>query len=135
MSLEAWLPSWSWVLENQRSVLWIYLGLLACLTVRIWLTLRMWTMPQARRSRFLDNTHVLSEVAINVPVLLGVLGTLIGVMLAISGKTGGVSPAKFLAVFSQAFNVAVCTTIAGGLTYIACFLLSSLDDRLADDGQ
>ena len=119
------------VLKTQTSVAWIYLALLACLTVRVWLSARMLTLSSAQRAHFLEKTVAMSDAIADISILLGVLGTLIGVTIAVAGKTGSVDPLEFMATFSNAFGIAVSTTIAGGLTYIASRVLNSFDGYIA----
>ncbi|MEW8054705.1 MAG: hypothetical protein AB2796_05270 [Candidatus Thiodiazotropha sp.] len=121
------------VLTAQATVAWIYLGLLGCLTVRVWLSARLLTLNNDRRGVFLGKTIALSESVGDIAILLGVLGTLIGVTMAVAGNTGNVDPTDFMATFSSAFGVAISTTIAGGLTFIACRVLNSFDGYITGD--
>lgn len=124
------LPHLVSVLTQQAPVAWIYLALIVCLATRVWLSVRLLTLYGDQRSQFLERTFALSDATGNASILLGVIGTLIGVTVAVSGKTGNVQPAEFMETFSSAFNIAVSTTIAGGLTYITCLILSSVDGYL-----
>jgi hypothetical protein len=94
----------------------------------VWLSLQLLALPKERQAAFLERMHTLSEVTINIPVLFGVLGTLIGITMAVTGRSGEVSPSEFMTLFSQAFGVAVYTTIAGGLTHTVYFIVSWFDD-------
>lgn len=136
MNLESLLlPNLSSVLTQQASVAWIYLSLVLCLVVRIWLSVRLLALPRGRRLGFFERTYALSDATSNISVLLGVIGTLVGVAIAVSSKTGNVQPADFMSNFTNAFGIAVSTTIAGGLTYITCLILSSVDGYVIGDGQ
>lgn len=136
MSPETFLPPrLAWVLMHQEPVAWIYLALVFCLTVRVWLSVRLLTLSGDQRLPFLERTYTRSDATGNVAILLGVIGTLIGVTVAVSGQSGDLQPAEFMETFSNAFGIAVSTTIAGGLTYIACLALASLDEHMAGDGQ
>ena len=117
----------AWVLMDQGVVAWIYLTLIICLTTRVWISMKLLTLPVESRQPFLDRTYTLSESTGNASVLLGVMGTVIGVAVAVSGKIGS-GPLEFIETFSNAFGIAVSTTIAGGLNYIVCLVLSSLDE-------
>ncbi|HED12303.1 MAG TPA: hypothetical protein ENI62_01360 [Gammaproteobacteria bacterium] len=127
------LPHLVSVLTQQAPVAWIYLALIFCLATRVWLSVHLLILQGDQRSRFLERTYTLSDATGNVSILLGVIGTLIGVTMAVSGKTGNVQPAEFMETFSSAFGIAVSTTIAGGLTYITCLILSSLDGYITGD--
>ena len=126
--VEQFLPHLFWALSSQGPVLWIYLAMLAALTTRIWLTLRLWSMGADRRAAYFARTFTFSEALANVSLLLGVLGTLIGVALAADSKTGEVAATEFMSTFSTAFGVAISTTLTGGLIYIICNMLSSFDE-------
>nr|VFK22046.1 MAG: hypothetical protein BECKMB1821G_GA0114241_100124 [Candidatus Kentron sp. MB]VFK27648.1 MAG: hypothetical protein BECKMB1821I_GA0114274_100424 [Candidatus Kentron sp. MB]VFK74376.1 MAG: hypothetical protein BECKMB1821H_GA0114242_100424 [Candidatus Kentron sp. MB] len=123
---EEWLPGWHWVFDTQGTVLWIYLGLGVLMTVRSWLSLRLWTLPGCKRDRFLAASHMLSELTVNLPVVLGVVGTLIAIAYAVQDKFQG-NASLFVETFSASFHVAVTTTICGGLSHAYCFLLSAID--------
>ena len=127
------IPHLASVLKTQATVAWIYLGLLGCLTLRVWLSGRLQTLGCDQRGVFLEKTIALSESVGDISILLGVLGTLIGVTIAVAGKAGAVDPTDFMATFSSAFGVAISTTIAGGLTYIACRMLNSVDGYITGD--
>ena len=124
------LPNLTWVLVEQESVAWIYLSLTLCLALRVWLSIRLFTIPCEKRTLFLARTFTLSDATGNASLLLGVIGTLIGVTVAVTGKTGNMQPTEFMETFSNTFGIAVSTTIAGGLTYITCLGLSSLDGAI-----
>lgn len=131
------LPHLSWILEHQTPVVWIYLTMILCLATRIGLSLHLMFVGRSARQTFLGRTFTLSEATGNIALLFGVLGTLIGVSIAVAGQSNTVDPAKLMATFSNAFGIAVATTIAGGLTYVLCYLLSSFDEYMAgndDDG-
>lgn len=125
-------PHLSQLLLEQASVAWIYLTLVGCLSARIWLSLRLYVLPRCGRYGFLSRTATLAEAIANISLLLGVMGTLIGVAYAVAGQDGTISPEKFIETFSNAFAVAIGTTLAGGMTYIACLLLSSLDGLVVE---
>jgi hypothetical protein len=120
------------LVQEQGDVWWIYLTMLCCLATRAWLSLRLLQLPRESRRGFLDRTFSLADATGNISLLFGVLGTLVGVTMAVTGKTGSVEAAELLKTFSAAYAVAVSTTIAGGLTYTLCYLLSSLDEYLAE---
>lgn len=124
------LPHLTLVLTQQAAVAWIYVALILSLITRVWLSVRLLTLRGDQRPRFLERTYALSDATGNVSILLGVIGTLVGVTVAVSGKTGNVQPAEFMETFSSAFSIAVSTTIAGGLTYVTCLILSSLDEYI-----
>lgn len=124
--LREWLPGWRWVFATQQTVLWIYLGLAGLMGVRGWLSLRLWRLPGDERARFLASSHVLSEFTVNLPIVLGVVGTLIAIAYAVQDKfQAGAS--VFVETFSGSFHIAVTTTICGGLVHACCFLLSAMD--------
>lgn len=134
MSTESLLfPHLVSVFTQQAPVAWIYLALILCLVTRVWLSVRLLTLHGDQQSQFLERTYALSDATGNVSILLGVIGTLIGVTIAVSGKTGNVQPVEFMETFSSAFGIAVSTTIAGGLTYITCLILSSVDGYITGD--
>lgn len=124
------VPNLGRLMVEQGPVAWIYVALLVCLTVRLWVSLRLLTLGPSGRARLLSRAGTMVEAVANIALLLGVMGTLIGVALAISGMDGSVSPEDFIETFSRAFGAAVGTTLAGGSTYIACLLLSSLESWL-----
>nr|VFJ44691.1 MAG: hypothetical protein BECKDK2373C_GA0170839_100914 [Candidatus Kentron sp. DK]VFJ44839.1 MAG: hypothetical protein BECKDK2373B_GA0170837_100824 [Candidatus Kentron sp. DK] len=121
-----WLPGWRWVFDTQRTVLWIYLGLVGLMGLRFWLSLRLLALPRQKRTHFLVTSHVLSELTVNLPVVLGVVGTLIAIAYAVQDKFQG-GPSVFVETFSGSFHIAVVTTICGGLVHACCFLLSAID--------
>jgi hypothetical protein len=112
-------------------VAWIYVAQILCLASRVWLSVRLIALPVEQRVGFSGRTAALCDATGNVALLLGVIGTLIGITVAVSVKTGQLDPAEFLEVFSSAFRMAVVTTIAGGLTYISCLILNSIDEHVA----
>ena len=134
MSFEELLfPHLVWAFAHQEEVGWIYLMLMAALVTRVWLTVRVLRLPRSARRAFIEKTFTLSEATANIALLFGVLGTLVGVTFAVTGRSGNVDPNELLAVFSSAFGIAISTTIAGGLTYTACSLLSALDGFLVEE--
>ena len=70
-------------------------------------------------------TRDLAVVTTDLPVLFGVLGTLVGVTLATATQQG--DAAELLAAFKQAFPIAVQTTIVGGLVHATGALLGVVD--------
>lgn len=107
----------------------IYAGLMTCLGLRLWLTLRLLTLPRPLRGPCLRRNGILIGFVVDIPVLLGVLGTLFGIVLANFAAQAG-TPEAFLKAFQAAFGVAVQTTLLGGLVHIVCYGLSTLDARL-----
>jgi len=134
MSSENFLfPHLVLIFTQQATVAWIYVGLILCLAIRTWLSVRLLMLGAEQRPQFLEKTYALSDATGNISILLGVIGTLIGVTVAVSGKGGNVQAVEFMETFSNAFSIAVSTTIAGGLTYISCLILSSLDGYIIGD--
>lgn len=127
------LPNITWIVEHQGPVVWLYVSMIVCLSTRIWLSLRLLLLDRPARQAFLERTFTLSEATGNIALLFGVLGTLIGVSIAVAGQSSTVDSAKLMETFTNAFGIAVATTIAGGLTYVLCYLLSSLDEYVAGD--
>lgn len=124
------LPHLAWVLTTQGPVIWIYVAQMLCLATRFWVSLRLFGLPCSDRPAFMQRTATLADTTGNAALLLGVIGTLIGVAVAVMGRDGSVDPAALMATFSNAFSISVTTTVAGGLTYIACLLLGSLEESL-----
>ena len=81
------IPHLGSVLTTQATVAWIYLGLLGCLTLRVWLSGYLLMLGSDQRGAFLEKTITLSESVGDISILLGVLGTLIGVTMAVAGDT------------------------------------------------
>lgn len=128
---------WPNLIQNAgslSSVSWIYWILVLIATMRIWLSLRITFTPCADRLSQLDRWHVFSELTVNLPVLFGVMGTLIGVSEAVAAKfqSGGTDPGVFMQAFSASFSDAITTTIAGAVVHAICFLLSSYDHLIAE---
>lgn len=122
-----WFPNLHWLVTEQRQVLWIYAAMWLGFSVRIHLTLRLMLAVRPERPRLLAEGAQLAEMVGQASLLLGVMGTLVGVSM--SAATNGVAGA--LANFSQAFGIAVITTLVGGSLHLLCWLLSVLEEHLA----
>lgn len=126
-------------LTEQSTVAWIYLFLVAMAAGRTWLTLNMLFLSIKDKRHFVEKTHVFSELTVNLPVIFGVMGTLIGVSEAVAVKFGTQDTAlleqgsqAFIEAFSGSFSIAITTTIVGGIVHAYSFLLSSFDHWIAE---
>lgn len=111
------------------SVFGIYAALAFLASFKVWLSIRVFLANGNEKQSYLDRWHVASEMAVNLPVLFGVLGTLIGLseVIALKFVSSTQTSTAFLDGFSEGFSTAVVTTISGGLIHAFCFLLSSFD--------
>jgi hypothetical protein len=111
---------------NQTGVFWIYGVIHACLTLQIFLVLYVWYFRKSDSEIFSEKISSLSEWAINVPPTFGVLGTIVAMAFAISDKSSLKSPEAFMEAFMQNFQIAVSTTVIGGIIYALNLGLNSL---------
>ena len=130
MSMGEIFPHLAWILQRHGPVQWIYLAMLLGITVRVWISLRLFALDPGERPDFLARTAGMADAIGNIALLCGVMGTLVGVAMATMEGSGGGEGMRMLDQFGRAFGISITTTLAGGLAYIICQLLTSIDEYL-----
>lgn len=119
----------AWSMQHEPRAAWVFIALVGCLALRAWLFVQCYRLPRELRGRAVAQGASLGDTLGNAALLLGVIGTLVGITLAVSGAESD-SPSAVLDAFSRAYATAVSTTIAGGLSYVLISLLGSLEQLL-----
>ncbi len=121
---------------GEDPVAMIYISMAFFAAARTWITMRTVISQKDLRISYYERYHTFSELTVNLPVIFGVMGTLIGVTFAIADQMamaqGTMTGQDFGNALSGSFGTAITTTIAGGIVHAYCFLLSSLDHYMAE---
>lgn len=118
------------ILPEQPEVIMIYLMMLFSLITRLYLTFNMkWVIPKTARMEYLRLHEVLIAYIENSPVMLGVLGTLIGINYALLSSTAENMHQQLL----SAFSISLHTTLLGGWIHLLCFIIATFDPRLCQE--
>lgn len=80
------------------------------------------TVERRKNKRLVFKNHELVDFFINYSLLLGVMGTLLSIGIAVSEVQGAI---EFAEVISGSFSSALVTTIVGGIIYGYCYLGNS----------
>jgi len=128
--MEGLFPHLAWALERHGPVQWIYVAMLLAIIVRVWISIRLFALEPRERPDFQARTAGMADAIGNIALLCGVMGTLVGVAMATVEGGGDVAGTRMLDQFGQAFGISISTTLAGGLTYVICQLLTSVDEYL-----
>ena len=111
------------VYEAQQSVQWIYDALFIIIFLMNCIFLEVIFLDKTERKKNFKKNFIYMEFLINYPVTLGVIGTLYSISVEVSSSDKKQALSE---VMSSTFDMAVVTTIIGGLVYGYCFILQAI---------
>ncbi len=116
--------------------LFVVVGLVFLSAWKIWMSLTLWTItnPETRAIKY-NQYQGHAEVTINIPPLLGILGTLGGLVCAVIAQTTAGVSIDLNQIISANFDSAALTTI-GSIPICACnFILRGIDHQLGVENE